>query len=52
MASNIDPTIPADRVRAEKAAFRSNFQASKDEIEELQERTEVPWLIALGVLNL
>ena len=36
MASQIDPTKPADGVPASKADLRSNLQSAKDEIEALQ----------------
>jgi hypothetical protein len=36
MASQIDPTKPADGVPANKADLRGNLQAAKDEIESLQ----------------
>ena len=36
MASQIDPTKPADGLPASKADLRSNLQAAKDEIEALQ----------------
>lgn len=52
MSSNIDPTKPADNVPAEKSDLRANLQATKDEIEELQRETKLPWLIALGVVPL
>lgn len=51
MSSGVDASVPADNVRAEKAKFRANFQAIKDEIEELQRQTELPWLIAMGVVS-
>ena len=50
MASDIDPTIPPDGQRAEKAAFRQNFLAAKEEIEALQEETSLAWLMAKGVI--
>lgn len=49
MASEIDPTKPEDNIPAVKSELRANLQAAKDEIEELQQKTRVPWLIALGV---
>lgn len=36
MASNIDPTVPADGIHPDKQDFRDNFSAAKDEIEALQ----------------
>ncbi len=36
MSSQVDATIPADNVKADKAQFRQNFQIIKDEITELQ----------------
>lgn len=52
MASNIDPTKPADNVPPDKADLRRNLQAAKDEIEELQRQIRLPWLLALGVQSL
>lgn len=49
MASQIDPTKPADNIPAVKSELRANLQAAKDEIEELQRQTSLAWLIALGV---
>lgn len=39
MSSAIDPTVPSDNTKPEKALFRQNFQAAKDEIEELQNKS-------------
>lgn len=41
MASNVDPTIPADNVKPRKADFRDNFLAIKTEIEALQTQTSL-----------
>ena len=51
MSSNIDETVPPDGQRAEKAAFRSNWAAAKEEIEDLQEQISLPWQIALGIIS-
>lgn len=40
MSSGIDPTVPADNVKADKALIRQNFASAKSEIEDLQTRTE------------
>lgn len=47
MASNIDPTVPADNVKPRKADFRDNFAAAKSEIEELQDETSIARKMAL-----
>ncbi len=36
MSSQVDATVPADNVKADKAQFRSNFQIIKNEITALQ----------------
>lgn len=46
MASNIDETIPADNVKVEKSDIRRNFQYAKEEIEEQQRVSSLPWQIA------
>ena len=43
MASNIDPTKPADGVAADKADLRANLRAARDEIEDLQRQTSLAW---------
>jgi hypothetical protein len=48
MASQIDDTIPADNVKAEKSAFRQNFNKAKTEITELQRKTRLPYKLAFG----
>ena len=52
MASSIDATVPADNVKADKAKFRSNFSAAKDEIEDLQKEVALPRQIAFGTVSL
>tara|TARA_Y100000034_G_C6899377_1_gene415395 strand:- start:947 stop:1105 length:159 start_codon:yes stop_codon:yes gene_type:complete len=52
MSSDIDATKPADNVQVSKQDMRDNFLAAKDEIEELQRLTGIPWQIAIGVLGL
>lgn len=47
MASAIDTSKPADNVKVAKSDLRANFQAAKDEIEDLQRHTSVAWLMAL-----
>lgn len=44
--SDVDATIPADNVKADKSAFRQNFQVIKQELEALQAKTSVPGRIA------
>jgi hypothetical protein len=39
MASDIDATVPADNVKADKSLIRANFLAAKNEIEDLQRET-------------
>lgn len=41
MASEIDPTVPADNVKVDKSLIRENFQTAADEITELQRKTSV-----------
>jgi hypothetical protein len=50
MASQVDATVPADNVKADKALFRQNFATIKDEISALQRRTGLAWQTALGVI--
>lgn len=40
MASNIDPTVIQDNVPVDKADMRQQLTITKDEISELQSRTE------------
>ena len=46
MASQVDATVPADNVKADKALFRANFQIIKNEITALQVATSTPRKIA------
>lgn len=48
MASDIDETQPPDNVKVDKSALRENFRIAKEEIEELQRKTALPWRIAFG----
>lgn len=52
MASEVDATIPADNVKANKAEFRENFRIIRDEITEQQRLTGIAWKIAVGELSL
>jgi hypothetical protein len=36
MSSQVDATVPADNVKADKALIRQNFQIIKDEISAIQ----------------
>lgn len=47
MASNIDPTKPADNTKASKSDLRANLSAAKDEIETLQRQVRLPFYAAL-----
>lgn len=47
MSSDVDATIPADNVKADKSEFRSNFQIIKNEITALQLVTSTPRKMAL-----
>lgn len=47
MSSEVDATVPADNVKAEKAQFRANFQIIKGEITALQLVTSTPRKMAL-----
>jgi len=49
MASNIDATVPANNVKVNKSDLRDNFQAAKEEIEELQRRVRYPFQVAFGL---
>lgn len=42
--SEVDETVPADNVQVDKALIRANFQAAKDEIDELLRRTGYAWV--------
>ena len=46
--SNIDATIPPDNLKADKAAFRANFSAAKNELNEMFRRTGLAYQIAHG----
>lgn len=47
MSSNIDPTKPADNVKADKADLRANLRAAKEEIEALQRQVRLPFNAAV-----
>ena len=47
MSSQIDATVPADNVKADKALIRQNFQIAKNEISALQIAVSVPRKMAL-----
>jgi len=47
MSSQIDATVPADNVKADKALIRQNFQIAKNEITALQVVTAIPRKMAL-----
>jgi len=51
MTSTVDSTLPADNVKASKADFRAQFLAIKNEIEDLQRLTRLPWKIARGDIS-
>lgn len=44
--SNIDPDIPADNVKVDKADVRANFGHAKDEIDQLYREVGLAWQIA------
>lgn len=46
MSSDVDATVPADNVKADKSLFRQNFQIIKEEIEALQSKVSVPGSLA------
>ena len=50
-SSNIDVTKPADNVKVSKADERAHKLVVKTEIEGVQRKTELPWLIAFGIQN-
>lgn len=41
MSSQVDATVPADNVKADKALIRQNFQIIKNEITALQLQTSL-----------
>lgn len=47
--SDIDATVPADDVKADKAEMRANFGHAKDEIDQLFRETGIAWQIAIGL---
>lgn len=49
MPSDIDESVPADGVKAEKSQFRANFLAAKEEIEELQQQVDLAYRIAFDL---
>lgn len=51
MASQIDATVPADNVKADKALFRANFATAKSEISTLQNLTSYPRQYAKGIVT-
>jgi hypothetical protein len=51
MTSSVDATLPADNVKASKADFRAQFLVIKDELENLQRLTRLPWKIARGEIS-
>lgn len=52
MASDIDETVPADNVKADKALIRANFAAAKSEIEDLQDATDYGKMVAIGAISM
>jgi len=48
MASDVDSTFPADNVKVSKATMRAQQLIIKNELEELQRLTRLPWIIARG----
>lgn len=48
-SSDIDTTQPATNEKASKAETRAFRLTVKNEIEALQRKTELPWLIAFGI---
>lgn len=51
MSSSVDETLPTDNVKASKADFRAQFLVIKNEIEDLQRETSLPWKIARGEIS-
>jgi hypothetical protein len=51
MASQVDATVPADNVKADKALFRQNFLTIKNEMSAVQRRTGVAWQHAMNVVS-
>jgi hypothetical protein len=49
--SAIDPAVPADNEKVSKADMRDNFQAAKDEIDELFVATSYARRYAEGLLT-
>lgn len=50
--SEIDPDVPADNAKVDKADLRTNFQHAKDEIDTLYRETGLPWLIANNIKSM
>lgn len=50
--SNINPAIPADNAKVDKADLRSNASHAKDEIDRLFRETGLPWLIAINTKSI
>lgn len=46
--SQVDATIPADNVRADKADFRDNFSTIKTELTQVLRENGLPHRIAFG----
>ena len=50
--SDIDPDVPADNAKVDKADLRSNFGHAKDEIDELYRFTGLAWQIATNIKSM
>lgn len=50
--STIDPDVPADNVKVDKADLRANFQAAKDEIDDLYRYTGMAWQLANNLIRM
>ena len=51
MASDVDETFPADGSKVSKSTFRAQQLVIKNELEELQKLTRLPWKIARGDIS-
>lgn len=52
MASQIDPTIPPDNVKVDKAKLRQNFATAATESTKSLRQGRLPYRTAYGIVNL
>ena len=51
MESEIDPTVPVDNQLVDKSQLRANFEAAKNEIEQLMVETSLAWQTTIGIVR-